>query len=332
MKKIKSKKMRCIVFGTGSIGKRLIRNLRAILGDRIDIIAYKTTDRDADILENELGANLFYDLDEAFAQKPDFAIISNPTSMHIEYAIKAAEHCCDLFIEKPVSDSMKDIEKLEKIVKKKKLITFVAYCLRFSEPFMEVKRILDSKRLGKVISAEVHVGANLAERHNDWDYRRSYSARKELGGGVLLDLSHEIDYARWFFGELELKKASVSKESDFEMDVEDTADLKTTSEQGAEINIHIDWVESPARRYCRIICKKGEISWDKDSNKVIVRQKQGRKQEIDNSKEDYDDKFRNELGHFIDCIKKRKQTMIPLEDGIKTLQLVINAKKMAGWK
>jgi predicted dehydrogenase len=330
---MKPKKLRCIVFGTGSIGKRLIKNLRAILGDKIDIIAYKTSDRDSKILENELGVRLFYDLDEAFAEKPDFAIIANPTSMHVEYAIKAAEHGCDLFMEKPVSDRMKGIEKLENIVKKKKLITFVAYCLRFSEPFMEIKKILDSKKFGKVISAEVHVGANLAERHKDWDYRQSYSARRELGGGVLLDLSHEIDYARWFFGELELKEASVSKESDFEMDVEDTADLKTVAEKGgAEIDIHIDWIESPARRYCRIMCEKGEISWDKDSNKVIVKPNTGRKQEIDNSDEDYDDKFKNELCHFIDCVKKRKQTMIPLEDGIKTLQLVINAKKMAGWK
>lgn len=326
------KKLKCIIFGTGSIGKRLIRNLRAILGDRIDIIAYKTTDKDADILENELGVRLFYDIDEAFAEKPDFAIISNPTSMHAEFAIKAAEHCCDLFIEKPVSDSMKDIDKLQKIVKKKKLITFVAYCLRFSKPFMEIKKILDSKKLGKVISAEIHCGSYLPDWHPEEDYRKSCSAKKALGGGVLLDLSHEIDYAEWLFGNLKVSRAKVRKTSGLEIETEDTADIRTVSDKGAKVNIHVDYIERPAKRFCWINCGKGELYWDNHKNSIeITDRKTGRKKSID-VKEDWSIMYKREIEHFLDCIKKKKQTMIRLENGIKTLQIVIKAKKIAGWK
>ena len=317
--------MKCIIFGTGSIGKRHIKNLIKILGGSIDIIAYKTTKEDIEILE-ELGVRPFYNIKDAFAEKPDFAIIANPTSMHVEYSMKAAEHGCDLFIEKPVSDSMKGIEKLRQVVKKKNLITFVPYVLRFSKPLMEIKKVIDSRRMGKVLSAEVHVGSNLAERHKDWDYRTSYAANKSLGGGVSLDMSHEVDYARWLFGELEIEDAFVGKKSDLDMDADDTCDIKAKTKDGAKINIHMDYIESPPRRYCRIECEKGPIIWDRDSSKV----KAG-KETIDVS-EDYNEMFMREMEHFLGCVKNRKETLIPLEDGIRTLQLVLKAREISGWK
>ncbi|MFC1801736.1 Gfo/Idh/MocA family protein [Nanoarchaeota archaeon] len=326
------KKLTCIVIGIGSIGKRHIRNLRDILGDDINIVAYKISRKGVGILEKELGIKVFFDIDEAFAQKPDFAVIANPTSLHVEYAIKAAEYGCHLFIEKPISDRMNNIEKLRELVKKRKLITFIPYCLRFSRPILEMKKIMDAGKLGDAISVEVHVGTYLPDWHPKEDYRQRYSAKKALGGGVLLDLSHEIDYARWLFGELRIISAFVGKKSSLEIETEDTADITAESDNGVKVKLHLNYIEKPPKRFCKIVCENGEIYWDNNTKKIEITDNKTRKKEVIDVEEDDNSMYIREMEHFLGCIKNKNETMIPLDDGINTLSFILGAKEIsANW-
>ena len=250
--------MKILVVGYGSIGKRHVNNLTKIKDIEILVCS---KNKNVNILKKN-GVKIFESLAEAIKEKPDVGIICNETSFHVKTAIKLAKHNCHLFIEKPLSNSLKDINVLLDLVKKKKLITMIGCDMRFHKCIQEIKKIIESGDLGKIISVRVENGSYLPDWHPGEDYRTSYASKKKLGGGVVLTLIHEIDYLYWFFGRINEVSAITGKISDLEISVEDFAAITLRFQKKIIGEVHLDYFQQPEFRNCKIIGNKGIIYWD----------------------------------------------------------------------
>ncbi|MBU1179646.1 Gfo/Idh/MocA family oxidoreductase, partial [Patescibacteria group bacterium] len=228
--------MRILVVGFGSIGRRHVKNLLSLGVD--DILLYRRSKKG-----NEFNIPEYDDLDEALAQKPDAVLIANPTALHIPIAIKAARVGAHLFIEKPLSHNLEGVEELSRIIKEKGLISMIAYQYRFHPALQKIKELIDSGVLGKIIFGRVEVGQYLPDWHPGEDYRKGYSARKDLGGGVILTLIHEIDYLTWLLGKPKSVSSVAGHFSNLEIDIEDLAEISVKYENGALGQIHLDCIQ-----------------------------------------------------------------------------------------
>jgi predicted dehydrogenase len=143
-------------------------------------------------IPEDLGEEIryFYDDDEAFAWNPDFMVVSNPTKLHLEYLLKSIDHNIDALIEKPVAHDYNGLEVVEDKIRKRKNKIYVGFNLRFHPIVKKVKEIIDTREYGKVFKANLYVGEYLPFWHPYEDYRKSYAARNELGGGSLRTFSH----------------------------------------------------------------------------------------------------------------------------------------------
>ena len=192
--------MKFLIAGLGSIGRRHFRNLLT-LGER-DIILYRT--HQATLPDDELaGFPVETDLLSALSHHPDAVIISNPTALHLDIAIPAAQSGCYILLEKPVSHSMTRLGELEHAIQLNKLKVLVGFQFRFHPGLQKVKQLLDTGSIGDLLSARAHWGEYLPNWHPWEDYKLGYAARSDLGGGVVLTLSHPLDYLRWFLGDVE---------------------------------------------------------------------------------------------------------------------------------
>ena len=243
--------MKALIIGLGGIGQRHARNLRTILGDRLELIAWRQrrlthvvtqtlqADHQKDV-EQELGIRAFSDLNAALAEKPAAAFVCNPSNMHLRVAKSCAEAGCDLFLEKPLSDSLDGIDELSDAVEKNGRIAMVGYQLRFHPAIQKLASVLESGQLGRILAVRASVGEYLPNWHPYEDYRQTYAARAELGGGVVLTLIHEFDYLYSLFGMPTRLFAAGGHLSHLEINVEDTASiLMECSREGRTLPVHL---------------------------------------------------------------------------------------------
>lgn len=318
--------MRFLFAGLGSMGIRHLRNLKTLTDG--EFLAYRVRGGNEGDIVREFGITTFFDLEEALSKKPDAVFIANPTSLHISVAIAAAKMGCHLFIEKPLSHSTEDIDKLMSIVKEKKLIVFIGYNLRFHPNLRLIKDFLDENKIGKVTSARIVVGEYLPQWHPWEDYSKGYSARKDLGGGVLLTLSHELDYAYWLFGGVKRIACFAAKLSGLQIDVEDTAQILLEFQNGIVTQVHMDYIQRPPIRTCHITGENGAIFWDYYQSEVRLYQaneEQYRTFRVENFERN--EMYIEEMKHFLACLAGKERPLIGIEDGEKVLAIALAAKK-----
>ena len=218
--------------------------------------------------KNKFGLNgTFTDIDEAVKFSPDFAVIASPSSNHIEISRKFAKNNIHLFIEKPLSNKPENVEAFLHLCKENRIKLQVGYNLRYAKSLKFFKKMVQDNILGNIYSIRCDVGQYLPNWRADKNYSTSVSAKKDLGGGVLLELSHELDYIRWIFGEIEWVTASVNKLSDLNIDVEDTAHItlgikKDNNIQYKIVNLNMDFYRHDVTRTCLVIGKNGSLKWD----------------------------------------------------------------------
>lgn len=316
--------MKIIGIGLGSIGQRHFNNLHNNFD--VDLIAYRYRNLDTKFITNSIYTT-FTDLDEALEQKPDAAIITNPTSLHVPLATKLAKNGCHLFIEKPLSNTMDGVDTLIDIVDKKGLITLMGFHLRFHSCINVVKQLVYDNAIGDIYSASSTFGSCLTKWHPWEDYRQSYAARKDLGGGAILTNIHEIDYLYWIFGEVNRVFGCMSKKSKLEIDVEDNAEILMEFKNGVLANIHLDILNIPPRRGCNIVGEKGSIFWDFDNNRVGMYTDNRWKYITPDGNKDYTQAYIDEMKHFIDCINTKKKTINDIHEGKRVLEIALAIKK-----
>ena len=250
-----------LVFGLGSIGLRHIQ----VLGElgEFEIAACRTKKGMKNVPDDIDGKiRYFYDENEAFAWNPDFMIVSNPTNLHLEYLIKSIDHNIDALIEKPIANEYNAITEVKNRIKKRKNKICVGFNLRFHPIVKKVKESIDRGEYGKVLKANLYVGEYLPFWHPYEDYRKSYAARNELGGGSLRTFSHEIDLGQYWFGDYDKIFAKVSKISDLDIDVDDSTDIFAGMRNGVILKISMDYLNPLGERKGEIFFENGLLKYN----------------------------------------------------------------------
>jgi predicted dehydrogenase len=310
------------VIGYGSIGKRHCRNL---IDNGIENITLFRESGSG----NDLNLEEIYDFDTFLNITFDFIIISNPTSLHFKYLKILLEKNINVFIEKPIVSNWLEYEAVKELVKNYSGFSMVAYNMRFHPVVMKVKNILEQNQIGKVYSTRFFVGQYLPDWRPNTDYRKSYSSINEMGGGVILDLSHEIDMARFLFGEVKSCFHAIStKISNLEIDTEDIAEIHYKSESNVIVSIHLDYLVRGYSRHFEIIGENARIIGDLSNNSLKVI---GYKNKLilDETFSDFDrnNMYFDLISYYLENFKSDNQVQLNLNDGLETLKIALMTKK-----
>ncbi|WP_447603673.1 Gfo/Idh/MocA family protein [Nitrospira sp. Nam80] len=332
--------MKCLFAGLGSIGQRHVRNLRHLLGETVEITAYRTVNKSPLLnpdmtvrrhatVEAAYNIRSFSRLDDALAAKPDAVFITNPNSLHLSVALEAAKAGCHLFIEKPLSDSLDGVKELIEITDRQRLVTFVAYQFRFNRGLRRIKSLLEERRLGRIVAAHVVNGEYLPDWHPYEDYRLSHAARRELGGGSLRIQTHELDYALWLFGMPRSVYAVGGHLSELEIDVEDSVSILLSCEDHGKrfpVHIHLDYLQRPAQRMCEVVGDAGKVRYDFYANTIEFFDLHARTREVmEFCGFDRNDMFVEELRHFLAAVHGDTPPLVDLHEAVRSLRISLAA-------
>lgn len=248
--------MKIVVFGLGSIGSRHVEILKNSFDH--ELLAFRSS---PECEKNALGIREVFSWNEVRRFSPDIALISNPTNLHIKTALKCAALGMHLFIEKSLAHNLKGITELKKIAQKNKLTVYVAYCLRFHPVIKKARELIRTKNI-------LHVRVVAASFLPDWRGREAYSSFKAQGGGVLLDLSHELDYVGHLFGRIKRLNGEFGRRANVTRDSEDYADIIATTERGIPTSILLDYFSRKNERTFKIDFDKGYLMGDLLANSL----------------------------------------------------------------
>jgi predicted dehydrogenase len=315
--------MKILVIGCGSIGRRHARNLLAL--GVSELLLFDSDPARAERLSEELRVPRFASLDEAYDNHPKAAVVCAPTSLHLPLASQALKHDCHLFIEKPISDSSDAVATFLGAARARNRMVMVGYNLRFDPLLQKLRKFVEGRLIGEVISARFHFGSYLPWRHPGEDYRRGYGARRILGGGVILDAIHELDLPIWFFGQPDGVYCSGGKFSELEIDVEDIAEISLRYPNRL-VSIHLNSVQMPAERWCHLIGARGQLYANLFER--IIRHYDGDKRTWRSIRIEclLEDSYREEMRHFIARIKGKSEPLVDGELALQSLYLAEAAK------
>jgi len=328
--------MRFLIAGLGSIGRRHFRNLIA-LGER-EIILLRT--RKATLPDDELaGYPVETDIQEALEKHtPDAVIVANPTSMHLEIAIPAAQAGCDILLEKPVSHSLERLDVLQEAAEKSGSKILVGFQFRYHPTLKKARELIQSNTLGRILTVHAHWGEYLPQWHPWEDYRQSYAARSDLGGGVIVTLTHPLDYLRDLLGEVESLYSFNGHISPLAADVEDAAEIGLKFKNGALGGVHVNYFQRPPVHRLEIVGTDGTLRWD-NADGILHHYKMPASfgSFSDQPPSPVIESFsppegfeRNQLfvaqtHHFIEVVRGEVPPICRLDDGVKALSLALAA-------
>ena len=269
----------------------------------------------------------FTDIDDALKRNPDMAIIAGPSNVHISMGMLLARQGVHLLIEKPLSADLNHVDELIRLCNSKHTCLMVGYNMRFNPALIYFVHAVQEGIIGRVLSVHAEVGQHLMGWRKQQDYRASVSARKSLGGGVLLELSHEIDYLNWIFDKPSHVNGVVLHQSELEIDVEDSvhAFIEWHDETGRMINgiLSMDFYRHDPTRFCHIVGTEGSLRWDGISGTVEWFDSRKSKWEtLANHADGMAESYRYELEHFVSCVQLGRSPQISGEDGKRVLQVV----------
>lgn len=328
--------MKFLIAGLGSIGRRHFRNL-ITLGEN-NIILLRT--RKATLPDDELaGYPVETDLQEALNKhQPDAVVVANPTSMHLDVAIPAAEAGCHILLEKPVSHSLDRLDILQKTAQKSGSKILVGFQFRYHPTLNTARELIQSNALGKILTVHAHWGEYLPQWHPWEDYRQSYAARADLGGGVIVTLTHPLDYLRYLLGEVDSLWSFNGHISPLEVDVEDVAEIGLKFASGAVGGVHVNYFQRPPVHRLEIVGTSGTIRWDNADGVLQLYkmpatfgsfsdQPPAPVLETFSPSEGFE---RNQLflaqtRHFIEVARGEAEPICNLDDGVKALNLALAA-------
>ena len=321
--------MRILIVGTGSIGRRHFRNLHELGVRELAVVRSR---RRMDEPRREFFATyrprVFYDLASALAEKPDAVFICNPTSLHAPTALAAIRGGAHVFIEKPISHSLLGVRTLIREAEKRERILFVGYHFRYHPHLIAIKRLLEKKSLGTVYAARFTTGEYLPNWHPWENYRKSYAARRDLGGGVTLTQSHDFDIALWLFGKPRSVMARVGASGLLDLDVDDTADMVFSLEQCPAVSIHLDYLARPPEKRLEIFGSQGRIEWDYHAGTLCIVSGNGKVRSVPLPQGfERNQMYLAEARDFIRCVRRTEEPESNGISGCAVLEMCLRAKE-----
>lgn len=307
--------MKIGIIGFGSIGKRHYTNLQKYNADIVILTKRKDTRANTAARWNEFIKKGPYDI----------FFITNETFKHIPTLKKCLkENPKAIFMEKPLSHNTKELRQISRIIKQKKVSVWVGYNFHFFKPFIKIKKLIADHALGKIYYVRASIGQDL----RTWrprDYRENYSAKKQQGGGVVLDLVHDINYPAWLLGEkLVPQSAIVRKLSQLEIDTEDCAETILMSTSGVIVTVHQDYLRVPRKQSIEISGEAGTIEWDSIYNTIQIETATKTRKEVVESERN--EMFVDELKFFMNSVKQGK-FFTNIDEAIHDMDIISYVKK-----
>ncbi len=313
-----------IIIGVGSIGLKHLDILKGLLPKSIIMVMHhnkskKYPKKSDGVLENHNDAIIF---------KPDLIVISNPSSFHLKTAIIFLSIKTNIFIEKPLSNNLKNIKEFISKFRDSNSFVTIGYNLRFLSSLNKLKKIIDKQLLGEIFNVTTVTGQYLPTWRKNTNYTNTVSASKKLGGGVLLELSHEIDYLNWIFGDIKGVYSVNKKQSKLSIDVEDLSILifyfkSKIRKKKFNALVTLDFLRHAKKRECVVLCEKGTIRWDGMKGILEIYKQNGKKWiNLHNDPNDLAQSYIKQWKKIIQNIKNNNKPSIDIFDGIKVLEVI----------
>lgn len=316
--------MRFLIAGFGSIGRRHLRNLLA-LGER-DIVLYRThrSTLPTDEIEQFPTES---SLEAALGHRPDAVIISNPTALHLSVAIPAARQGCHILMEKPISHDLNGLDELRRALQQGGGQLLMGFQFRFHPTLRTAAGVIAAGEIGRPLAVRAHWGEYLPNWHPWEDYRQSYAARPELGGGVILTLCHPFDYLRMIVGEINSVSAMTALIPELDLNLDAVAEILLGFQNQAIGNVHLDYIQQPAQHTLQIIGSEGVLNWDNASG-LLSWQRVGEPQPHQaHPPADFERNwmFLAQMRHFLEVVRGEAEPLCTLADGERALQIALAA-------
>ncbi len=317
---------RVLIVGCGSIGRRHAENLKSL---GLQWLAFCDRDPQAtEICCKAVKGECFTDYAEALQQfKPYMVLICTPPVLHIEQAVRAVQAGAHVFIEKPLSHESSGIQILVLEARRHRRSVQVGYNMRFHPGLQILKGLIDSGKIGRVLWLSAEAGQYLPDWRPWQDYRESYSARKELGGGIILDGSHELDYICWLLGRPTEVDCRAEHLSNLDVDVEDSAWIYMSFPERRRADLHLDFVQRSYTRSCKVVGESGTALWDFTSKEVRWFSAEQPAWKSIPYVFETNDMYLAEMCHFIDSLESGTGPAIDVEQGRDVIRLVEAAKR-----
>lgn len=303
--------MKILIIGLGSIGKKHVVTLKSIL-KKVDIIALRSSKNAKKIL----GIKNVYSFKEIENILIDFAIVSNPTYNHLETINNLIKFKVPLFIEKPLNSTL-DIEDLIDVINSKKIFTYVACNLRFLDCIKFVKEKLSQDLINQINEVNVYCGSYLPNWRPNIDFRQTYSTNLKLGGGVHLDLIHELDYIYWFFGMPKEVFRRFKNQSSLKISTYDYANYLLDYESFSA-NIVLNYYRKDSKRSLELVFENETWCVDLIKNQVLKNN-----QVIFSSQQNILETYQLQMQYFISNLKNNVKSMNTVNDAFEVLKICI---------
>lgn len=321
--------MRVLVLGLGSIGMRHARNLK-VLAEINSVELLVGIDPDLGRREQfseEVGGEAFANLNDALSESEfDLAVIASPNVFHISQAQQLVNAGCGLFIEKPLGITLEGVPELIQSIESKGVFAHVGSNWKFHPAFCRMKELLDEGVCGRVTGVQVIAGQWLPDWHPWEDYRFGYSARSELGGGIVLDM-HELDYMTWLLGDIEDISGYITKSGALEIDTEDVVSACLRFESGVLGTLHADYIQRSYRRHYHISGDAGTLEWNVKTGEITVYRAHEDSEICEDVSEDLNKMYIAQAQHVLDGVNGKVEPITPVEHSAKVLKLQMRLKE-----
>jgi len=320
---------RVLVVGCGSIGRRHARNLKSLGVRQFGLCDTRpeALKQCREELDGEVSGD-YGDYGEALQRfKPDIVLICTPPVYHVGQALAALRAQAHVFIEKPLSHESSGTRALIAEARRRDRNVQVGYNMRFHPGLRILEELIDSGKIGRVLWINVEAGQYLPDWRPWRDYRESYSARRELGGGIILDGSHELDYVCWLLGRPTEVTCRAEHLSSLDVDVEDSAWIYLSFSERRRADLHLDFVQRSYTRTCKVVGETGSAFWDFNVPEVrwFSAEQPGWKS-IPYVFET-NDMYVAEMRHFLGSLGNGTGPMVDLEQSRDVIRVVEAAKK-----
>ena len=310
-----------IVFGAGSIGERHIINLLNLGYENIHVYRQRNLPF-REVPENSV--KIILDKDQIPGMNFEVALICTPSSQHLEQTMFCLQNNMHVFVEKPLSHNLEHFNELKELISSSNKCLHVAYMMRFHPLIIKIKKHIEENTFGGLLSFHTHWGSNLANWHYWENYQNSYAARKDLGGGVALTLSHDIDLVNWL---VDSPVKSYSKEFSnydmFNIDVESVADFLIHYENGVSGHVHLNYLEHVPKRRYDFIFENATLEFEFFNSELKILTKHNIEFiRVDNF--DRNDLFISELRFFLDLIYNKDDFTQHSIEQIEESEVIVN--------
>lgn len=317
--------MNILVVGGGSIGERHLRCFLRIKG--LKVSACEPDRTRLMNLEEKYTIERYYDnFDDVDFDYFNGVIIATPPNLHIPMATRVAKEGCHVLIEKPLSLNLAGSRQLKEVVKTKRLICGVAYVLRYFPCLRKVKTLLSKNAIGRILSVRAKAGQLFPYFRPD--YKKIYFAKKEMGGGVILDYSHEINYLEWFMGKVN-KVSCFYDTLSLDVETEDIAVMLLRFEANVIGEVHFNAFQKDNTRTLEIIGEDGTITCDLMKGNVGLYRGGKTDWQYFHYPYERDDNYIRQAENFINAIKGKETIRTNLGEAVETLKVCLSARKSA---